>query len=556
MCIHNFKFVKMINKDNINKKTKSKKHRLEDECISDNQVHILNSNNIPYVKNNTCFCENNKKKVNYLTTFNTLSNNYNIFKNSDIICNILSFLTFSERWKFKLLNKSFYTAFNTKYAWANLDFRFINVDLFNYDFLKKYNKLFYNTFSLSLSVNGNESVGTTINLIIKHFKYLKDLRIYFRKKNTNFIYEGVHPIVSNILNCKSIKENKKEIRKDKKCLYNCLNGNNNNMVKNIKDEKKEYEKKDKKNVDNNTHYGMKDGETNKIKNCKLNLNENEYKKNYLSPKYKEITNQVSFLDSKNEIETKTKSQKNNDKSNFSLKMEHRTNNDNHNVLSCDFIDSNLEFNDFFLENYYYKYMENKNEIKDNRKLNELLQKYIRIIEGKKKWKTKNMKLHNNFDNLERLIIDVELKGEELLCFVGKLNNLKDIIISKLLYSNKLNRSQNIIIFTCFIEKMKQNNIRLIQLGLYFRHEYKPIDYLNNEKFRKILSERKEYIYDINKEEGDELIHILQKNHLNSLYCLWSNDLFISFEMYEQIKKFHNLKIWILPGWRALSLAKQ
>ncbi|CRH00986.1 conserved Plasmodium protein, unknown function [Plasmodium relictum] len=552
----------MINKDNISKIIKNKKHSLEDECILDNQVHTLTTNNIPNANNN-CFNENKKKKICYLSTHNTPSDNYNIFKNSDIICNLLSFLTFSERWKFKLLNKSFYKAFNTKYAWANLDFRFIDIDLFNFEFIKKYNKLFFNTLSLSLSVNGNESIKMTIDLIIKHFKYLKDLRVYFRKKNTNFIYEGVHPVVSNILNCKMIKENKKEIYKDKRFLCNRLNDNNNNnsnLIKNIKDENEEYNKKDRENDNNDTYYNRRNGEIKKKKNYKLYLNEKEDKKNYASSKCKGKENGVPLLnnnsDNNNEEEKEIKSSKNNDKNIFSLKVIQRENSDDYNISSCDLLDSDLEFNNFFLENYYYKYIDNKNEIEDNVKSDELLQKYIRIIESRKKWKTKNLEIRNNFENLERLIIDVELKGEELLCFVGKLNNLKDIIISKLLYSNKLNRSQNIIIFTCFIEKMRQNNVRLIQLGLYFKHEYKPVDYLNNEKFRKILSERKEYVYNINKEEGDELIHILQKNHLNSLYCLWSNDLFISFEMYEQIKNFHNLKIWILPGWRALSLAKQ
>ncbi|ETW62681.1 hypothetical protein PFMC_01416 [Plasmodium falciparum CAMP/Malaysia] len=505
----------------------NKKHHIDNECIFNNCTPLSTPRSISYIMNsNECY-DYKTNKIEYISCLKFCPKQYNnIFKNSDIICNILSFLSFSERWKFRLLNKSFYQAFHTKYAWANIDFRFLNVDLFN--FIKKYNKLFLNTFSLSMSINGDQSVEMIINFIFKHFNKLKDLRLYFRKKNANFIYESVHPIVSNLLNCKYLKNN---------------NNNNNRNRKEMHKRKKKnslYQKKQALTTTNNNNNNNNDNN-----NDDNNNNNNEHIHNTYN----------SYLDSVNHYNDIHNNLRDDNFDNIenSSSSTHSSSEKQCTPFSYEHMDCNFELNDYFLQNnHYQKYLQKKNKEKKN----EIVEKYLHIIQSKKIWASKRLNISNNFQYLERLIIDVELKGEELLCFVGKLNNLKDIIISKLVYSNKLNRSQSIIIFTSFIEKMKRNNIRLIQLGLYFRMEHKPIDYLNNEKFRKILSERKEYVYDINKEEGDELIYILQKNHLNSLYCLWSNDLFISFEMYEQIKKFNNLKIWILPGWRALSLAKQ
>ncbi|EUT89850.1 hypothetical protein PFAG_01359 [Plasmodium falciparum Santa Lucia] len=583
----------------------NKKHHIDNECIFNNCTPLSTPRSISYIMNsNECY-DYKTNKIEYISCLKFCPKQYNnIFKNSDIICNILSFLSFSERWKFRLLNKSFYQAFHTKYAWANIDFRFLNVDLFN--FIKKYNKLFLNTFSLSMSINGDQSVEMIINFIFKHFNKLKDLRLYFRKKNANFIYESVHPIVSNLLNCKYLKNNnnnnnrnRKEMhkRKKKNSLYQkkqaltTTNNNNNNNNDNNNDDNNNNNNGNHINcthANHNNNYGNNYNECNDSnEHCreKENLQTSNFSPDIHigqenSPN---ISRHAKKKKKKKQIDTSpTKKEKNiehihNTYNSYLDSVNHY--NDIHNNLrddnfdnienssssthsssekqctpfSYEHMDCNFELNDYFLQNnHYQKYLQKKNKEKKN----EIVEKYLHIIQSKKIWASKRLNISNNFQYLERLIIDVELKGEELLCFVGKLNNLKDIIISKLVYSNKLNRSQSIIIFTSFIEKMKRNNIRLIQLGLYFRMEHKPIDYLNNEKFRKILSERKEYVYDINKEEGDELIYILQKNHLNSLYCLWSNDLFISFEMYEQIKKFNNLKIWILPGWRALSLAKQ
>ncbi|SOV74687.1 conserved Plasmodium protein, unknown function [Plasmodium sp. gorilla clade G3] len=615
MCKNNIS--KRIHENNTLNMKVNKKHHLDNECIFNNCTPLSTPRSISsYIMNsNECY-DYKRNKIEYINSLKNYPRQYNIFKNSDIICHILSFLSFTERWKYKLLNKSFYQAFHTKYAWVNVDFRFLNVDLFN--FIKKYNKLFLNTFSLSMSITGDQSVEMIINFIFKHFNKLKDLRLYFRKKNANFIYEGVHPIVSNLLNCKYLKNNnRQEMHKRKKknslnqkkgSLTTTNNNNNNNNDNNNNDNNNnDNNNNDNNNNDNNNNDNNNNDNNNDNINCTAanHNNNSRHNGNDCNIQCREKEDFQTFNispdvhigdDNSSNILRHTKKKKINKQMDMSYthkkkNIEHIHNNYNsyldsvnhyndiHNNLSddkmnnieqsntpthsstekeCtsysyDHIDCSFELNDLLLQNnYYQKYLEKKN--KENK--NEIVEKYLHIIQSKKIWSSKRLNISNNFECLERLIIDVELKGEELLCFVGKFYNLKDIIISKLVYSNKLNRSQSIIIFTSFIEKMKENNIRLIQLGLYFRNEHKPIDYLNNEKFRKILNERKEYVYDINKEEGDELIYILQKNHLNSLYCLWSNDLFISFEMYEQIKKFNNLKIWILPGWRALSLAKQ
>ncbi|CAC9696226.1 conserved Plasmodium protein, unknown function [Plasmodium sp. DRC-Itaito] len=550
-------------KNNISKRIHqnvNKKHHLDNECIFNNCTPLSTPRSISYIMNsNECY-DYKRNKIEYISSLKNCPKQYNIFKNSDIICHILSFLSFTERWKSKLLNKSFYQAFHTKYAWTNVDFRFLNIDLFN--FIKKYNKLFLNTFSLSMSITGDQSVEMIMDFIFKHFNKLKDLRLYFRKKNTNFIYEGVHPIVSNLLNCKYLKNNnRQEIhkRKKKNSLYqkkeplNTKNNNNNNNINCTTSNHNNncmhkcndcYEHSSQKEnfqtsyFSPDTHIGEENSSNilrhtkKKKKNKQIDTSPKEKEKNiehihnnynsYLDSlnHYNDIHNNLCYDNFNNTEQSNTPTHSSSEKQCTSYSYEH---------INC-----NFELNDLLLQNnYYQKYLERKNKEKKN----EIVEKYLHIIQSKKIWSSKRLNISNNFEYLERLIIDVELKGEELLCFVGKFYNLKDIIISKLVYSNKLNRSQSIIIFTSFIEKMKQNNIRLIQLGLYFRNEHKPIDYLNNEKFRKILNERKEYVYDINKEEGDELIYILQKNHLNSLYCLWSNDLFISFEMYEQIKKF-------------------
>ncbi|KAI4837351.1 F-box protein FBXO6 [Plasmodium brasilianum] len=554
------------------KTEKCKKHHLDVEYTANNQTEVIapTNNSIVMAHNYSNACFSKRKKNEYLLPVQSIIKKENIFKNCDIVCNILPFLTFSERWNNKLLNKSFYKSFNTKYAWTSLDFRFLDVDLFNFSFFKKYNKLFYNTVSLSLSVNGNKRVEVTINMIIKHFKNLKDLRLYFRKKNTNYIYEGVHPIVSNILNLQILQDGKSERGEQVKC------GREKDVRERDDRERDDQERDDRERDDQERDDRERDDrerddrERDDREKCKHeSCKSNNRVPDKCSDRVHIRTDGDECEQKEYDEDTKARNYNNSAKGKrdkkekvFCSYKEYHTNEnkDLYNSLPNDFTNCDIHLNDLFLEKYYYyyycKYKEDKDYMENSLLTEESLQKYLYNIEHIKIFKNRNLILSNTFNNLERLVLDVELKGDELLCFVGKLNNLKDIIISKLLYSNKLNKSQSITIFTCFIEKMKQNNIRLIQLGLYFRNEYKPIDYLNNKKFRKILNERKEYLYNINKEEGDELIYILQKNHLNSLYCLWSNDLFISFEMYEQIKKFNNLKVWILPGWRALSLAKQ
>ncbi|SBS94828.1 conserved Plasmodium protein, unknown function [Plasmodium ovale curtisi] len=456
----------MTNQDNLCRIGRRKKHPLEGECM------IGDDASIPLMSfyNEERANKKNKTKIKaYPLSVKGLEENKNIFKNSDIVCNILPFFPFSERWKRKYLSKSFYKAFNTKYAWTNVDFRFLDVDIFNRNCFGKYNKLFFNTFSLSLSINGKETVGETLHFVMKHFLHLKDLRLYFRKKDANFIYEGVHPVVASLLNCPG---------------------------------------------------GGGDAYASDAANAADTSNTTD------------ITNVGKAYVGERRL------------SGSSCRGHPQ----------C--TDEQFQFDGHLMENYNDKYVGNDEESRVSKKTSESFQSHLQIMESKKIWTSTSLEVPNSFNKLERLILDVELKGDDLLTFVGKLNNLKDIIISKLVYSTMLNRSQSITIFTCFIEKMKRNNIRLIQLGLHFRYEDKPIDYINNEQFRKMLNERKSYICDSNKEEGDELIYVLQKNHLNSLYCLWSNDLFISYEMYEQIRKFNNLKVWILPGWRALSLAKE
>ncbi|ANQ09015.1 Uncharacterized protein PCOAH_00035320, partial [Plasmodium coatneyi] len=340
-------------------------------------------------------------------------------------------------WSCKLLSRSFYQAFHTKYAWDHIDVRFLDVDIFKLNFLKTFNKHFVNTFSLFLSINENTRAEPTINLAVSNFPRLTDLRLYCRKKNNNYIFEGVHPMVSSLLTRKAA----------------ITQGEVHREGKNPKEG-------DAPNDKHEHGDGSAPGIT--------------------SPR------------------------------------EQRDNRCNQSPVDLPHWD--FELSDLFLYN--------------------------------------RIQLANQFEHLERLVLDVKLRGDELLPFVGKMTNLKDIILSKLLYTDKLNRAQCITIFTCFIEQIKKNNIRVLQLGLFFTREYKPTDYLDNELFRKIVKDRTELTSHADKEEGDELIYVLHKNHLHSLYCLWSNDLFISFDMYERIRTFSNLKIWILPGWRALSLVKQ
>ncbi|SCN27338.1 conserved Plasmodium protein, unknown function [Plasmodium berghei] len=406
------------------------------------------------------FINKKRKNENILTQriVQIKKENTHVLNNSDIVCNILSFLTFAERWKYKIISMSFYNAFNTKYGWNSVDFRFFNIDLLNMNFLDKYKKLLFNTNGLFLSVHENENVEEIINFSINNFKNIKDLRLYFRKKNTNYIYE------EDIL---KFTENETE-------SYHTYNSNNNES---------------------------------------------------------EIDN----------------------------KQFHEYNNINYYFSTFPYysIDYDPDFSESFFTNcntFHLSRSKNSPKNSENNNIkNDTIQKYMNIL--KKNNVCKNLEMKIDFHNLERLVLDVEIKGNDLLCFVGKFKNLKDIIISKLLYSDNLNRSQIVTIFTCFVDKIKQNNIRIIQLGLYFRHEHKKTNYLNNETFRKLLNEHTNSFYDINNEEGDELISILYKKHSESLYCLWSNDLFISYEMYESIKKFRNLKIWTLPGWSALSFAK-
>ncbi|ETB62342.1 hypothetical protein YYC_00934 [Plasmodium yoelii 17X] len=429
--------------------------------------------------------------------------NKHVLNNSDIVCNILSFLTFTERWKYKIISMSFYNAFNTKYGWDTVDFRFFNINLLNMNFFDKYKKLLFNTNGLFLSVHENENVEQIINFSINNFKNIKDLRLYFRKKNTNYIYEGIHPTVANLLNSKFLSENSE----------------------------KNSEEKNEENEKANFHDTLYDH--NQLEDT-LKLTENET----------ESYHRYTFNNNEPEIDNKQSNEYNNVNYYF-------------NTFPYYSIDYDPDFSESFFTNcntfHLSRPQNSQKKCENNNIKNDKIQKYINIF--KKNNVCKNLEMKIDFHNLERLILDVEIKGNDLLCFVGKFKNLKDIIITKLLYSDNLNRSQIVTIFTCFVDKIKKNNIRIIQLGLYFRHEHKKTNYLNNESFRKLLNEHTNSFYDINSEEGDQLISILYKKHSESLYCLWSNDLFISYEMYENINKFRNLKIWTLPGWSALSFAK-
>ncbi|CXI79869.1 conserved Plasmodium protein, unknown function [Plasmodium berghei] len=446
------------------------------------------------------FINKKRKNENILTQriVQIKKENTHVLNNSDIVCNILSFLTFAERWKYKIISMSFYNAFNTKYGWNSVDFRFFNIDLLNMNFLDKYKKLLFNTNGLFLSVHENENVEEIINFSINNFKNIKDLRLYFRKKNTNYIYEGIHPTVANLLNNKFLNEKKKKKKKNEKYTFN------------------------------NTCYAPN-----------------------------QLEDILKFTE--NETESYHTYNSNNNESEIDNKQFHEYNNINYYFSTFPYysIDYDPDFSESFFTNcntFHLSRSKNSPKNSENNNIkNDTIQKYMNIL--KKNNVCKNLEMKIDFHNLERLVLDVEIKGNDLLCFVGKFKNLKDIIISKLLYSDNLNRSQIVTIFTCFVDKIKQNNIRIIQLGLYFRHEHKKTNYLNNETFRKLLNEHTNSFYDINNEEGDELISILYKKHSESLYCLWSNDLFISYEMYESIKKFRNLKIWTLPGWSALSFAK-
>ncbi|SCN62253.1 conserved Plasmodium protein, unknown function [Plasmodium chabaudi chabaudi] len=418
-----------------------------------------------------------------------------VLNNSDIVCNILSFLTFPERWKHKIISMSFYNAFNTKYGWDTVDFRFFNINLLNINFLDKYKKRLFNTNGLFLSVHENDNVEEIINFSLNNFKNIKDLRLYFRKKNTNYIYEGIHPTVANLLNSKFLNEKKKYKINNEKCTFNDTTYESNKFDDFQIKHQDDY---------NNNESEIDDKHSRECNNINYYINTYPYYSMDYDPDFSE-----SFF----------------------------TNSDAFTLPRSKNLKKNIE---------------NDNSKNDNIK-NDIIQRHMHIF--KKNNVCKNLEMKIDFHGLERLILDVEIKGNDLLCFVGKFKNLKDIIISKLLYSDDLNRSQIVTIFTCFVDKIKQNNIRIIQLGLYFRHEHKKTNYLNNETFRKLLNERTKSFCDINSEEGDELISILYKKHSQSLYCLWSNDLFISYEMYENIKKFRNLKIWTLPGWSALSFAK-
>ncbi|GAB67404.1 hypothetical protein PCYB_114240 [Plasmodium cynomolgi strain B] len=439
-------------------------------------------------------------------------------QNSDAVCNILSFMPFSQRWSCKLLSKSFYQAFHTKYAWDHIDVRFLNVDIFKINFLKTFNKHFVNTFSLFLSINENTRAEPIINLAIKNFPRLTDLRLYCRKKNNNYIFEGVHPMVSSLLSGKMAVV-QKEGHRAGKC--------------------------------------PKEGDA---------PNEKHEHGDGSAPR-------------------------------MTSPQERRGNRCSQSPV--DLPDWDLELSDLFLYSRYYGHGEGERQNgrhdsgDDGRhdsggdgrhngeedggrhdsggdgrhngeddgegsalEEDDPLDNIHTIAARTHIWNEQRIHLANQLEHLERLVLDVKLRGDELLPFVGKMTNLKDIILSKLLYTDKLNRAQCITIFTCFVEKIKKNSIRVLQLGLFFTREYKPTDYLENELFRKIVKDRTEFTSHADKEEGDELIYVLHKNHLHSLYCLWSNDLFISFDMYERIRTFSNLKIWILPGWRALSLVKQ
>ncbi|KEG03610.1 hypothetical protein YYE_01634 [Plasmodium vinckei vinckei] len=460
----------------------------------------LNGNGIDYKSDKSNKREtvlNKKRKNEYMLPqriVQTKKENKHVLNNSDIVCNILSFLTFPERWKNKTISMSFYNAFNTKYGWDTVDFRFFNVNLLNKNFLDKYKKLLFNTNGLFLSVHENDNVEEIINFSLNNFKNIKDLRLYFRKKNTNYIYEGIHPTVANLLNSKFLNEKNKNKISNEKCTFSDTN------------------------------------ESNQFEDF-------------------QIKHQDNCNDNESEIDDK---------------QSHDCNNINYYINTYPYysMDYDPDFSEAFFTNSdafalprsknFKKNVEN-DSVKNDSAKNDTVQRHMHIF--KKNNVCKNLEMKIDFHGLERLVLDVEIKGNDLLCFIGKFTNLKDIIISKLLYSDDLNRSQIVTIFTCFVDKIKQNNIRIIQLGLYFRHEHKKTNYLNNEAFRKLLNDRTNSFGDINSEEGDELISILYKKHSESLYCLWSNDLFISYEMYENIKKFRNLKIWTLPGWSALSFAK-
>lgn len=414
-------------------------------------------------------------------------------QSSDTVCNILSFMPFSQRWSCKLLSKSFYKAFHTKYAWDHIDVRFLNVDIFKVNFLKTFSNHFVNTSSLFLSINENTCAEAIINMVVQNFPRLRDLRVYCRKKNNNYIFEGVHPMVSSLLSGKAAMP-QREVHNGEKCP-------------------KEGDATNDKHEDaDGTTPGMTSPRERRGKRCSQ------------SP--------------------------------------------------MDLPDWDLELSDLFLYSRYYGHGKGKgqngshdggDEERPNgeddgeggaQEADNPPDNFHTIAARTHIWNAQRIHLPNQFEHLERLVLDVKLRGDELLPFVGKMTNLKDIILSKLLYTDKLNRAQCITIFTCFIEKIKKNKIRVLQLGLFFTREYKPTDYMDNELFRKIVKDRTELTSHPDKEEGDELIYVLHRNHLHSLYCLWSNDLFISFDMYERIRTFSNLKIWILPGWRALSLVKQ
>lgn len=466
----------------------------------------------------------------------------NIFQNSDIICNILSFVPFANRWRFKLLNRAFYNAFNTKYAWSTLDFQFVDIDLFNMRFLDKYQRFFDHTHALSIAVNEKNNIDRMVNTLTNLFKHLKDLRLYYRKRNANVIYEYVHPVVmhfmKNAIRKDIYKKGKKSREEIKRYLDNKFKDED--VILDIEEQIKEkVVEPERKEEANDTTLG--------------DLNET----NEENIEFMKNTNVFDSLDNTGTMEEGDFDIDKNSTINSVSSSNETVNNEPMDFITCDFSDlDECEIKTFFLQNAFYKYLENKNE-NENKTINyALFQKYVNLIETKKLCRTKQISMDSPYASLERLIIDVELKGSDLLYFIGKLNNLKDILISKLIYGNKLNRSQNIIIFTSFIEQVQSNNIRMILLDMYYRYDYKPSDYLEHEKYRDILRKRKEHVFDKNKEEGDELIYILQKSHVNSLNCLWSNDLCISYEMYKQLKKFKNLQVWILPGWRALSLAKQ
>lgn len=461
----------------------------------------------------------------------------NIFENSDIICHILSFVPFVNRWKFKSLSRAFYNAFNTKYAWTTLDFQFIDVDLFNMRFLNMYQRFFDHTYALSIAVNDQNNIDKMVQTLTNLFKNLTDLRLYYRKRNSNVIYEYVHPVVMHFMRNAIKKDMYKKKKKSREQIKRFLE---NQFMRGVVGER-----------NGQVQLLERNQQTNLSVNCETNQNGEEAIKdstqNVESSGHSRIGSEDS-LDMTNENSTRECTSSSNERTrNPEIK----------DSLNCDISDLEAyEIKTFFLENAFYKYFEEKNKNENKEIKSTLLQKYVNFMESQQLLKTKQVPMDNPYANLERIIIDVELKGSDLLFFIGKLNNLKDILISKLIYGDIYNRAQNITVFTSFIEHIKSNSIRLILFDMYYRYDYKPVDYMKYESFREILKKKKEHIFDINKEEGDELIYILQKNHLNSLNCLWSNDLCISYNMYKKLKNFKNLQMWILPGWRALSLAKQ